>query len=103
RGSDAAASRAPHPRVANGRDGFDGPAAVPDDPDADGVGEVDIGEVDRGAPRLRRGATNVGGFGGHVGTPHRRRVKPRSATIHSGRDERWGVWGAISGPPTDAE
>src|SRR5881227_245627 len=45
----------------------------------------------------------LGGLGGHVGAPHRRRVKPRSATIHSGRDERWGVWGAISGPPTGAE
>src|SRR5438874_11119879 len=29
-----------------------------------------------------------------------RQPKPRSATIHSGRDARWGVWGAISGPPT---
>ena len=25
---------------------------------------------------------------------------PRSAPIHSGRDERWGVWGAMSGPPS---
>src|SRR5439155_10623763 len=29
-----------------------------------------------------------------------RQPKPRSATIHSGRDARWGVSGAISGPPT---
>src|SRR5438093_1284418 len=39
-----------------------------------------------------------GGVGGHVGAPpHRRRAKSRSATIHSGRDERWG--GAMSAPP----
>src|SRR5205823_2923096 len=84
---------------------------------------------DRGAPRFTRGATNVGGrggpcrgphpsereteerhdslgarrtlggVGGHVGTPILLSARPRSATIHSGRDERWGVWGAMSGPP----
>src|SRR2546423_12004867 len=27
------------------------------------------GEADRGAPRLRRGATSDGGFGGHLGAP----------------------------------
>src|SRR5881227_2407415 len=56
----------------------------------------------RGAPRFTGGATRVGGCGGPFRGPPRsaRQPKPRSATIHSGRDARWGVWGAISGPPT---
>src|SRR5207245_2553617 len=54
-------------------------------------------ERDRGAPRFTRGAPSE--------TEERhdslgaRRARPRSATIHSGRAERWGVWGAMSGPP----
>src|SRR5438132_12036354 len=31
-----------------------------------------------------------------------RQPKPRSATIHSGSDARWGVWGAFRGPPRSA-
>ena len=30
-------------------------------------------------------------------------VRPRSATGFPGRSERWGVWGAISGPPTSKD
>src|SRR2546427_12462655 len=39
------------------------------------------------------------------GPPHRGRVNPRSATIHSGRDERWGG-GPCRGPaqwPSESE
>src|SRR2546425_10880035 len=54
----------------------------------------------RGAPRLPRGAPSVGGRG----APRLRRgatsvCGSRRATASPGRDERWGVWGAISGPP----
>src|SRR6267143_1631890 len=52
---------------------------------------------DRGAPRLRRGATNVGGCGGHIGAPTTH-ARSRSATAPPGRDERWGVWGPYRGP-----
>src|SRR2546422_2404091 len=52
----------------------------------------------RGAPRLRRGATNAGGYGGPFRGPRGRNAKSRSATASPGRDERWGVWGAISWP-----
>src|SRR5438105_4409251 len=52
----------------------------------------------RGAPRFTRGATSVGGS-----APRFPRgatsVGPSRAPIPSGRDERWGVWGAMSGPP----
>src|SRR6185436_17921303 len=37
-------------------------------------------------------------MGGHFGAPIPRRL-PRSATAPPWRDERWGAWGAISGPP----
>src|SRR6266403_867884 len=41
----------------------------------------------------------LGGLGGHVGAPiicDGYRGAPR---LSPGRDERWGVWGAMSGPP----
>src|SRR5439155_1913796 len=48
------------------------------------------------------GGGGVGGGGGPFGA-RQGPVKARGATIHSGGDERWGVWGAISGPPTQLE
>src|SRR5258708_7546942 len=70
-----------------GRGGFGGPSRGPIT--CDGY---------RGAPRLCRGATSAGGLGGHLGAHHLRRLS-RRATALPGRDERWGGWGAISGPP----
>ena len=37
---------------------------------------------------------------GAISGPRATRARSRSATGSPGRDERWGVWGAISGPPT---
>src|SRR5207247_562179 len=81
-------------------------------------------EDDRGAPRFIRGAPSVGGVEARPDSFGARRVwggrgAPRATPgdggggggagrggggwgrgpIHSGRDEGWGVWGAISGPP----
>src|SRR5439155_19538041 len=52
---------------------------------------------DRGASRLRRGAANVWGFGGHVVAPKARAGQSR-VTAPPGRGERWGVWGPGRGP-----
>src|SRR2546427_4645509 len=52
----------------------------------------------RGAPRVLRGAPNAAGYGG----PCRgacQTAASRGAPGPPGRLERWGVWGAISGPP----
>src|SRR5207248_3090838 len=85
----------------------------------------------RGASRLRRGATNVGGLGGHFGAPspsrntearhgsagarrasgglgaisgpHLRRATQRRATAPPGRDERRGAWGPFRGPISVAQ
>src|SRR5436190_670770 len=84
---------------------------------------------DRGAPRFTRGAPSAGGLGGRLRGPPSplralgarpdalgarralgglggpfeapllRRARSRRAPIHSGRAERWGVWGALSRPP----
>src|SRR5438874_1426894 len=64
----------------------------------------DVATLDRGVPRLRRGAPSAGGFGGPSRGPPsiqagRRDAGSRGATAPPGRPERWGVWGAISGPP----
>src|SRR5436309_5920720 len=74
---------------------------------------------DRGAPRLRRSATSVGGSRRATAAPGRderwgprrataaperdERWGSRRATATPGRDERWGVWGAISGPPIQTD
>src|SRR5436305_7259100 len=52
---------------------------------------------DRAASRLRRGAANVWGFGGHVVAP-KARAGQRRVTAPPGRDERLGVWGPCRGP-----
>src|SRR5437016_669155 len=59
-----------------------------------GLGAMSGPDLNRGAPRLRRGATSDGGFGGHVGPP----CESRRAPAPPGRDERWGVWGPSRGP-----
>src|SRR5882724_4162288 len=53
----------------------------------------------REAPRLRRGAANVWGLGGHLGAPGREPLQ-RSATAPPGRCERVGAWGPSRGPRT---
>src|SRR3989442_1631961 len=52
---------------------------------------------DRGAPRLRRGATSVGGGGGHVGAPTTHGGSGRAAAP-PGRPDPCGGWGAARGP-----
>src|SRR4051812_48101758 len=52
----------------------------------------------REAPRLRRGALNVWGLGGHVVAPHDASQSQRSATAAPGRFERLGAWGPCRGP-----
>src|SRR5205085_1431423 len=53
----------------------------------------------RGAPRLRRGATNVGGLGGHFGAPSpSRHTEARHGSAGARRTS--GGLGAISGAPS---
>src|SRR2546421_128744 len=52
----------------------------------------------RGAPRRCRGAPNVWGFGGHFGAPSRRR-EPEERHGYAGARRTFGGLGAISGPP----
>src|SRR5205823_10042013 len=48
------------------------------------------GDADRGAPRLRRGATSEGGFGGHLGAP-------LPATLIEAGHGAYGAWRAMGG------
>src|SRR2546426_9184064 len=57
----------------------------------------------RGAPRLRRGASERWGVGGHFGAPHVHRSICRAPArgaprLRRGASERWGVGGHF-GPP----
>src|SRR5437763_1957171 len=52
---------------------------------------------DRAASRLRRGAMNEWGFGGHVVAP-KARARQSRVTASPGRGERLGVWGPCRGP-----
>jgi len=54
--------------------------------------------ANRGAPRLRRGATSVGGEA-RAASPGRDERWGEAATACRGATRRWGVWGAIRGPP----
>src|SRR5439155_19312607 len=57
-----------------------------------GGGESEAGDGSAGGRRARGGL-------GHLGAPHVLARERGAATAPPGRDERWGVWGAISGPP----
>jgi len=56
-------------------------------------GRPSIGESS--APRLRRGATSAGGFGGHLGAPSQTVIEARPG--FAGRDE-WGLGGHVGAP-----
>jgi hypothetical protein len=66
--------------------------------------------LDRGAPRLGRGATSIGGLLGNTERhfvprggpsrpgPRKAQARPRSAPGVPGRDERWGFGGHVEAP-----
>src|SRR6266403_763714 len=52
----------------------------------------------RGAPRLRRGATSIWGFGGHGGAPISTVIEARHGS--AGARRAYGGLGAMAGPPS---